>query len=216
MMIKMAADSRRGLAGKYSNLEPAKGLKRLVFPLAIVTTLFTAWVIWRYIIAAEAVIRLPVWLLDLLSLMTGAGFLTLVFLWLMVGWQARAMGNDRQATMTLEELISLSPRDFEHYVAHLFTRRGFAVTVRGRSGDLGVDLEITQPDGRRAIVQCKRYRHAIGPDIVRELFGTMVHEMVHHGFLVTTAEISTAAREWAKGKPITLIDGPTLVRLASS
>lgn len=215
-MIKMAADSRRGLAGKYSNLEPAKGLKRLVFPLAIVTTLFTAWVIWRYIIAAEAVIRLPVWLLDLLSLMTGAGFLTLVFLWLMVGWQARAMGNDRQATMTLEELISLSPRDFEHYVAHLFTRRGFAVTVRGRSGDLGVDLEITQPDGRRAIVQCKRYRHAIGPDIVRELFGTMVHEMVHHGFLVTTAEISTAAREWAKGKPITLIDGPTLVRLASS
>jgi restriction system protein len=65
-------------------------------------------------------------------------------------------------------------------------------------------------------VQCKRYRNAIGPDIVRELFGTMIHERVHHAFLVTTASISDSAREWAAHKPMTLIDGPTLVQIAAA
>jgi restriction system protein len=84
------------------------------------------------------------------------------------------------------------------------------------SGDLGVDLVITSTGGKRAIAQCKRYRSTIGPDIVRELYGTLMHEGVSHAFLVTTAEISDAAREWARGKPMTLIDGPTLVQIATS
>jgi hypothetical protein len=33
---------------------------------------------------------------------------------------------------------------------------------------------------------------------------------------VTTAEISASAKRWAQGKPITLIDGPTLVEIAQS
>ncbi|MCB0000495.1 MAG: restriction endonuclease, partial [Anaerolineales bacterium] len=37
-----------------------------------------------------------------------------------------------------------------------------------------------------------------------------------HAFLVTTADISDAAREWAQYKPITLIDGETLVQIATS
>jgi restriction endonuclease Mrr len=51
---------------------------------------------------------------------------------------------------------------------------------------------------------------------VRELLGTMIHEQVHHAFLVTTADISPAAREWAQTKPMTLIDGQTLVALAEA
>ncbi len=34
-------------------------------------------------------------------------------------------------------------------------------------------------------------------------------------FMLTTAEISDAAVAWAKQKPITLIDGPTLVQIAA-
>jgi restriction system protein len=215
MMIKMFAGGRHAQAGSDSKFKSLNGSARLALPLTILTIIFVAWVFWRYALAVEAISRLPAWLIDILSLTTGAGLLTLSLLWLLVIWQWRSTAHNRRAVKSLEELIALSPREFEHYVADLFERKGYSVTVRGRSGDLGVDLEIAQPDGRRAIVQCKRYRHAIGPDIVRELFGTMIHEMVHHGFLVTTAEITTAAREWAKGKPITLIDGPTLVRLAS-
>lgn len=181
------------------------------------TALFALWGLWRYGVAADVVSRAPGWVEDLLSLLTGAGFLTLLALWTLLYWQRRKSGDLlSQPFMTVEQLYNLSPRAFEHYVAELFERRGYRVEIRGRSGDLGVDLALTRSDGRRAIVQCKRYRHTIGPEIVRELFGTMVHELAAHGFLVTTADISDSARAWAAGKPITLIDGRTLVGLSDS
>ena len=99
----------------------------------------------------------------------------------------------------LDELQDLSPKEFEHYVAGLFRRKGYRAVVRGRAGDHGVDLELRAPTGKRAIVQCKRYQNTVGEDVVRELFGTLIHE-----------------RDWAQGKPITLIDGRTLVRIAAS
>jgi restriction system protein len=81
---------------------------------------------------------------------------------------------------------------------------------------MGVDVMLTKENGQRAVVQCKRYRHTVGPDIVRELFGTMVHERVHHAFLVTTADISDGARDWAADKPLTLIDGTLLVQIVAA
>jgi restriction system protein len=69
--------------------------------------------------------------------------------------------------------------------------------------------------GKRAIVQCKRYRRPVGPDVVRELYGTLIHERVAHAFLVTTADISNSARQWAAGKPMTLIDGALLVQISA-
>ena len=67
-----------------------------------------------------------------------------------------------------------------------------------------------------AIVQCKRYQNTVGAELVRELYGTLMHEKALHAFLITTADISSAAREWAQGKPITLIDGATLMAIAAA
>lgn len=191
-------------------------LTRLTWFLSLLTGLFVLWVLWRYGVAGNSLLNAPTWLVDLLGLMTAAGLLTLIILWGLVVWQRSGMVRSNGAqVMSLEELHALSPRDFEHYVAGLFERRGYTVEVRGRAGDLGVDLALISADGRNAIVQCKRYRHTIGPDIIRELFGTMVHERAVHGFLVTTADISDGARAWAADKPITLIDGRTLARLGA-
>ncbi len=43
-----------------------------------------------------------------------------------------------------------------------------------------------------------------------------MHEQAAHAFLVTTAEISKATREWTQGKPMTLIDGATLVKIITA
>ena len=116
--------------------------------------------------------------------------------------------------LTTEGIYALSPAAFERYVAGIFRRKGYSVKLRGGSGDLGVDLEISNQHGKRAIVQCKRYQNTVGAESVRELYGTLIHERASHAFLVTTANISPAAREWAQGKPITLIDGQTLIQIA--
>ena len=125
-------------------------------------------------------------------------------------------GGTAVPILTVAELYALSPGDFEVYVGQLFRQKGYRVKLRGGSGDLGVDVELRKRDGKKAVVQCKRYRTTVGSETVRDLYGTLIHERAAHAFLVTTADISDAAREWAQYKPITLIDGETLVRIATS
>jgi restriction system protein len=215
MIIRLSAETRRPATLIGEDSITRRRLTHLTWLLVVLTGLFLFWVLWRYGVAADALDHAPGWLVDTLGLLTGAGFLTLLSLWGLVGWQRIEWRQETiRPRMTAEQLYALSPRAFEHYVAELFERRGYTVEVRGRSGDLGVDLALRRSDGRRAIVQCKRYRHTIGPEIVRELFGTMIHERAAHGFLVATAPISEAARAWAADKPITLIDGQTLAALS--
>lgn len=47
----------------------------------------------------------------------------------------------------------------------------------------------------------------------RDLFGTMLNEGASMGILVTTSGYGSAAFEFAKGKPIELLDGSNLLFL---
>lgn len=195
----------------------AYAYRRGIIIIGLLTLWFLGWLILRWLFQPPWLSRLPEFASEIIALVETAGAFTLAFLWAALGWQySRRQGEAGFAPqiMTLEKLQALSPQAFERYVAGLFRQKGYKVVVRGSSGDLGVDLELTGPQGRRAIVQCKRYQNTIGAEIVRELFGTMIHEGVMWAFLVTTAEISDAARDWAAGKPITLIDGATLLEVA--
>jgi len=180
------------------------------------TAVFVVWLLYRWLGRPDWIDRLPALLAEMVRLAEMGWVGTLALLWGVVWWRGQRDTADSPIALTLDDLYELTPAEFERYVAGLFRRKGYRVQVRGRSGDLGVDLMLTQRGGRRAIVQCKRYRNTIGPEIVRELFGTLIHERVAYAFLVTTADISDSAREWAQGKPMTLIDGPTLIHIAAS
>lgn len=188
---------------------------RLWLGLGTATLLLAAWVVWRFGWAAPFFAMLPQWLVESINLLTFSAVTTLALLWAIVLAQRGRDAGHRIRVAHLAELQALSPAQFEQFSAELFRARGYHVRVRGRSGDLGVDLEIVNESGKRAIAQCKRYRSTVGPDVVRELYGTMIHERVAHAFLITTADISDHARDWAAGKPMTLIDGPTLLELAN-
>jgi restriction system protein len=117
-----------------------------------------------------------------------------------------------QAGAALEIIKQLSPGGFEEFVADLFHRRGYAVQVVGGDGDHGVDLVVTNPDGERELVQCKRWgRKWLGEPVVRDFYGALMHDGVAvRGYIVTTSFFSHAARTWAQDKPIKLIDGEEL------
>lgn len=206
-------DSRFHQRSKIKPSAPRPDVLWMLIAIAAILLLF--WLVYHYLVQPNWIARLPSLLDELLFLFEAASALTLGIVVALLWWRQRRPSSSL-AALSVEEMVALSPAAFEQYVAALFRRKGYRVKLRGRSGDRGVDLELTRIGGRRAIVQCKRYRHTIGPDIVRELFGTMIHERVHHAFLVTTADISDAARQWATHKPMTLIDGPTLVDIASS
>jgi len=185
------------------------------------TAVFLLWLIYHLLWRPAWLAQLPAPLREALSLSEVAGVFTLAFVWMAVWWLRKWKTAVSYLTppinpLSRAQLYDLTPRQFEEHTAQLFRQKGYRVRLRGRSGDKGVDLELTQPGGRRAIVQCKRYHNTIGPEIVRELYGTLIHERVAHAFLVTSADISDSAREWAHGKPMTLIDGQTLTQIAAA
>lgn len=183
--------------------------------IIFLTVVYGFWLLLRLFFQPAWVGELPSIVTELMVLAERAGLVTLMLVWGVWWWHGRQPAVVPVEPLDRETLYNLNPYDFERYVANLFRSKGYKVQLRGRSGDAGVDLMLTQPGGKKAIVQCKRYRRPIGPDIIRELYGTLMHERVAHAFLVTTADISDSAREWAQGKPMTLVDGAALAEIAA-
>ena len=67
--------------------------------------------------------------------------------------------------------------------------------------------------GGKYIIQAKRYTNVVGVSAVRDLYGTLMNEGAVKGILVTTAKYGSDSYEFAKDKPITLIDGSNLLSM---
>lgn len=119
-----------------------------------------------------------------------------------------------------QNLAAMKWEDFEHLVRELcskmFAAEGAEVKVTQASRDQGVDAIAFDPDpirGGKFVIQAKRYTKVVPVAAVRDLYGTVINEGATRGILVTTAHYGRDSREFAKDKPLTLIDGPNLVHL---
>lgn len=123
---------------------------------------------------------------------------------------------------TSTNLAAMDWEDFEHVVRELFAKMfsarsiGAEVHVTRASRDYGVDALVYDPDpimGGKYVIQAKRYVNTVEVSAVRDLFGTVQNEGASKGFLVTTSAFGPDAHRFAKGKPLTLIDGSQLLGL---
>ena len=113
-------------------------------------------------------------------------------------------------------LMDLNPYEFEQLVANLFGRMGLESKLTRSSRDGGVDCVAydSRPVlGGKVVIQAKRYRNTVGVSAVRDLYGTMMNEGANKGILVTTSGYGPDAFDFAKDKPIELIDGGALLYL---
>jgi restriction system protein len=117
-----------------------------------------------------------------------------------------------------KNLALMDWEDFEHLVRELFERvfcvDGGEVRVTQASRDQGVDAIAFDPDpirGGKFVIQAKRYNNLVPVSAVRDLYGTMLNEGATKGILVTTAYYGPDAYDFAKDKPLTLIDGSELL-----
>ena len=67
--------------------------------------------------------------------------------------------------------------------------------------------------GGKVVIQAKRYKNVVGVSAVRDLYGTMINEGANKGILVTTSHYGKDAYDFAKDKPVELIDGGGLLYL---
>jgi restriction system protein len=113
-------------------------------------------------------------------------------------------------------LMDLNPFEFENLVSNLFTRMGLDTKQTRSSKDGGVDavaFDLRPVLGGKVVIQAKRYKHPVGVSAVRDLYGTMMNEGANKGILVTTSSYGPDAYDFAKDKPIELIDGGGLLYL---
>lgn len=117
-------------------------------------------------------------------------------------------------------LAAMDWEDFEHLIRELFEKEfqsnGGEVKVTQASRDGGVDAIAFDPDpirGGKIVIQAKRYTNTVGVSSVRDLYGTVMNEGATKGILVSTADYGPDAYEFAKGKPLTLLNGSNLLHL---
>jgi restriction system protein len=118
-------------------------------------------------------------------------------------------------------LLDLTPEEFEHLVANLFSKlpRPLEVKPTRRSGDGGFDCVVRDPDpifGGIVIVQARRYdpvKLKVGVKDVREMYGLMIAEGASNGILVTTTGFTKGSFDFSKDKPLKLISGAHLLNL---
>ena len=129
--------------------------------------------------------------------------------------------TNRDVDSLIEEesnLAAMEWEDFEHLVAQLFewefSKNGIEVKVTRASRDRGVDAILFDPDplkGGKYVIQAKRYTRTVDVSAVRDLYGTVMNEGANRGILITTASYGPDAYDFAKDKPISLVDGSNLL-----
>ncbi|MFD9271328.1 restriction endonuclease [Streptomyces goshikiensis] len=132
-----------------------KTRKKLQFWGAVAAAAAVAWVaanwssVWPVLVAVLAA-----------AVLGGVG-------WVLMRAHRRAVGQDRAwrtqeearaRELSMAQVDGLSWQEFEKYIAELCRRDGCTkVVVSGKSGDLGADVVGYLADGRKLVIQCKKY-----------------------------------------------------------
>lgn len=117
-------------------------------------------------------------------------------------------------------IAAMDWQDFEYLIREIFEREfvsiGGEVKVTQSSRDKGVDAVAFDPDpirGGKVIIQAKRYTNTVHIESVRALYGIMQDEGAMKGILVTTSDFGSDAYNFAKNKPISLLNGGNLLAM---
>jgi len=113
----------------------------------------------------------------------------------------------------LKWLRGMQPNEFEKYIADLYYRLGYKTEAVGRSHDGGIDV-IAEKGGVTNYIQCKKFITSKVPvGAVRDFYGALVDHLANgQGYFITTNTFTLEAQQFAKDKPIELVDGFALIK----
>jgi 16S rRNA G966 N2-methylase RsmD len=118
----------------------------------------------------------------------------------------------------IKNIMELDPYEFETFTATLLTRQGYtSVAVIGHSGDRGVDVVATDPDGAKVVVQCKRYlRENVSATPIQRLHSFAITRGANRRIVITTSDFTPDAIDEAHNTDTQLINGQQLETLVAT
>jgi restriction endonuclease Mrr len=105
-----------------------------------------------------------------------------------------------------DEIHYMSGPEFERFMADLLRQKGYRVEETPLSGDQGVDLVLPDLDGKRVVIQLKRWTGPVGNNAIQATFAGMAHYQADEGWIITTSTFTKSARELARSTSVRLID----------
>ncbi|OLS33433.1 restriction endonuclease [Bacillus sp. MRMR6] len=110
----------------------------------------------------------------------------------------------------ITEIDSMDGIRFEYYLKELYLCRGYAVEVTSASGDYGADL-LLKKDGKKVVVQAKRYSKDVGIKAVQEVMGARSYYKADEAWVVSNSYFTKAARELASNGDVLLVNRDELI-----
>jgi restriction system protein len=109
----------------------------------------------------------------------------------------------------------LSGHAFEKALGKVFQQSGYEAEVTKGSGDEGIDLILTDKNGRIA-VQAKNHAKPVAPAVARDLFGAMQHGNFDRGMIVSSGGFTKNVYEFVSGKKIELVGLQEVIKMVNS
>lgn len=130
-----------------------------------------------------------------------------------VAWKQLRSKSPVDAAERLAALREMPWENFGLIISESYRRQGYAVE---ESGSSAFDFKLSK-NGRITLVQCRRWKvNQVGAGPLRELYKAVTRLEAYNGVCVAAGEFSANAREFAAGKPITLLTGAALVELVGT
>lgn len=127
--------------------------------------------------------------------------------------------DKKNARKNIEFWEELDGVTFEREFALLLKDSGYtSISLTATSGDEGIDLWGTDPDGNTCIFQCKAYKDPVVPAQVRELLGSFasVKGKAKFAVMVALSGTTAGALDFAKKNELLIWNGKTLTEMAKS
>jgi restriction system protein len=114
--------------------------------------------------------------------------------------------------LRLRDIDTMSGVDFEHYVAQLLIRHGYANVSLTEKYDYGIDI-VAEKDGVRWGIQVKRYSGLVKAAAVRQAVTGLRLYSCDRAIVITNSTFSNVAQRLAAGNDCVLIDRAGLYAL---
>ena len=114
-----------------------------------------------------------------------------------------------------DDLRSMKPKEFEHFIANLWEQDGWETDVTQQSKDSGIDIIATRdsPVSQKAAIQVKRYGESnrVGSTDVQQYSALERQEGADFVAIVTSSSFTPSAHERAEELNVRLVDSDDLV-----
>lgn len=112
------------------------------------------------------------------------------------------------------EVDSFTGEKFEYFLKKLFEDLGFRnIKTTQKTRDFGVDLIMFDPQGKKIVIQAKRYTSNVGIDAINEAVGTRLPENANEVWVVTNSYFTKPAIEHAYKNKVKLLNRDSLIDL---